>query len=562
MIITRWNFRILSAFLSLLAMGTAGAFAQAPLKLPLNHRLLQHNPDALRLMQPHYPPAPAVAPAPGPWQLTTNLFPGSGTPGNPLLMTDGTVIVQQQSTQAWYQLRPDNTGSYVGGTWSTFASLPSGYGPLFYASEVLPDGRVVINGGEYNNGAEVRTTLGAIYYPSVGVWINVAPPAGWPMIGDAPSIVLDNGTYMLAGCCNFPALLALFNPTPPFTSARWTATGGNKADDPNEEGFTLLPNGKVLAVDVYVNLYPNCPAIFGSEVYDPNTGSWSSAGTVPVQLPDCGGANATYELGPQALRPDTAADGSGDNVIVFSGTTAAGNNFGTGGPPHTAIYNTSTGTWAAGPNVPNSPTGAVQTLADAPAATLPSGNVLFAAGPFSAAFASPTNFYEVGPNSAGNPFTLVTANNTDAPSGGSFLWNFLMLPTGQVLAVAPQHTQHVWIYTPSGSADASWLPVINTSPTDVTRGGTYQLTGTQFNGLSQGAVYGDDVQANTNYPIVEIVNTATGHAFYQRSFGFNTMSVARNTASSTNFTVLGATETGPSTLYVIANGVSSTGVLV
>jgi hypothetical protein len=86
------------------------------------------------------------------------------------------------------------------------------------------------------------------------------------------------------------------------------------------------------------------------------------------------------------------------------------------------------------------------------------------------------------------------------------------------------------------------------------------LTGAQLNGLSHGAAYGDDVQANTNYPIVKIVNTATSHVFYQRSFGFNTMSVARNTASTTKFTVLGATEIGPSTLYVIANGISSTGV--
>jgi hypothetical protein len=40
------------------------------------------------------------------------------------------------------------------------------------------------------------------------------------------------------------------------------------------------------------------------------------------------------------------------------------------------------------------------------------------------------------------------------------------------------------------------------------------------------------------------------------------MSVAPNTSSSTNFTVSGLTETGPSTLYVIANGISSTGVTV
>ena len=138
-----------------------------------------------------------------------------------------------------------------------------------------------------------------------------------------------------------------------------------------------------------------------------------------------------------------------------------------------------------------------------------------------------------------------------------------MLPNGQVLAVEPQASRNVWLYTPlAGAPNASWLPVINTSPTDVTRAFTYTLNGTQFNGLSHGAAYGDDVQANTNFPIVQIVNTASGHVFYERTSGFNTMSVARGQSSSTNFTVSGATETGPSTLFVIANGISSAGVPV
>ena len=104
--------------------------------------------------------------------------------------------------------------------------------------------------------------------------------------------------------------------------------------------------------------------------------------------------------------------------------------------------------------------------------------------------------------------------------------------------------------------------MINTSPTDVNRANTYTLTGTQFNGLSHGAAYGDDVQANTNYPIVKIVNDSTSHTFYERTLGFNTMSVARNTTSSTNFTVSGQTETGPGHLFVIANGIPSTSVPV
>jgi hypothetical protein len=449
------------------------------------------------------------------------------------LLTDGTVIVHlintsNQGTINWYQLTPDNTGSYVNGTWSTFASLQAGYGPLFHASEVLPDGRVIINGGEYNldqnivmgKQMPVDTTLGAIYYPSLGAWTPVAPPAGWTTIGDAQSVVLNNGTYMLANCCQFaPGVQALFSGTPPFNASAWTNADPavTKLDDNDEEGWTVLPNGNVLTVDANVavnaqNMFIPCtpPASTASEIYNTSTGRWSSAGSTIVQLPDCNGPNLTYELGPQALRPDFAVDGSGDNVIAFGGTTTSGT------AAHTAIFNTSTLTWAAGPNVPSIGT-TPYTLADAPAATLPSGNVLFAASPSNGAFQMPTNFWEVGPNSGGNVITPIM-QNPDGPSTSCFLWNLLMLPTGQVLAVAPQGSPNVWIYNSPlpGGPDASWLPVMDTSPTDVKRAFTYQLTGTQFNGLSHGATYGDNVQANTNYPIVKIVNMASGHVFYVR----------------------------------------------
>ena len=67
-------------------------------------------------------------------------------------LTDGTVMCQADSSNEWYKLTPDNTGSYVNGTWTQLASLQPGYVPDDFASAVLADGRVVITGGEYNNG--------------------------------------------------------------------------------------------------------------------------------------------------------------------------------------------------------------------------------------------------------------------------------------------------------------------------------------------------------------------------------------------------------------------------
>lgn len=550
----QWTFLALSALSSVLTLGGAGAFAQAPaLPPPVSYRVWQQlggNAQALPQFQvPSVVPQQTAPPvgAPGSWEsVTISGLPTALLLSNPLLMTDGTVIAHNGNAGDWWQLTPDINGNYATGSWSKFATLPAGYTPLYFASEVLPDGRVVINGGEYNGtNTAVFTTKGAIYYPSLGAWTNVEPLAIWTTIGDSQSVVLDNGTYMLAGCCNLPGQAALFNAAPPFTSANWTPTGSGH--DPtessyyDEEGWIVLPNGNVLTIDIW-----SCNGAY--EVYSATTGTWSSPGTTPALMSTCSGFLATYEMGPMVLRPDST-------TLAFGGVTD--------GSDPTAIFSSDASTVTPGTAVP-SVASVPYTLADAPAATLPSGNILLAAAPSDwtatmgpGSYPTPTHFFQY---SLTNTITQ-TADTPLAPFEPSYFVNFLVLPTGQVLATEFEATAQ--IYTETGtSPDPAWAPVINTSPTDVTRAYTYTLTGTQFNGLSHGAAYGDDVQANTNYPIVKIVSLATSHVFYARTLGFNTMSVALNTPSSTNFTVSGVTETGPSILYVIANGISSAGVLV
>src|SRR5205823_4789943 len=109
---------------------------------------------------------------------------------SPILLTGGGVIVQGvgsggYGTGLWYKLSPDANGNYRNGTWTQIASFPSGYTPLFYASAVLPDGRVIVEGGEYNgSGGAVWTNKGAIYDPVANTWTSVNPPVGWSSIGD------------------------------------------------------------------------------------------------------------------------------------------------------------------------------------------------------------------------------------------------------------------------------------------------------------------------------------------------------------------------------------------
>ncbi len=77
-----------------------------------------------------------------------------GGAGAAWLMTNGVVVVhtEQAGAGTWYKLTPNKNGSYAHGTWTQIASPVDSYQPIFFASAVLPDGRLLIEGGEYNLG--------------------------------------------------------------------------------------------------------------------------------------------------------------------------------------------------------------------------------------------------------------------------------------------------------------------------------------------------------------------------------------------------------------------------
>ena len=457
-----------------------------------------------------------------PWQALTHHPPFN--PGAMIQLTDGTVLVQNQGpgnngTNKWWRLKPSTTGSYVNGTWSQVAALPSSYAPLYFASALLPDGRVIVEGGEYNHGNLVWTNKGAIYDPVANAWTTVAHPAGseWVRIGDGPSTVLPNGKFML-GASGFSGTTAeaILNAQ----NLTWHATGTGKADGNGEEGWSLLPNGDMLAVDT--NNTPN------TEIYSPATGSWTSAGSTPASLVDADG-----EVGPQLLRPDGS--------VFAAGATGAN-----------AVYQTATGTWSAGPSFPVIG-GAQYDVADGPAAVLPDGDVLVAASPGD--YSPPTHVFDF----SGSTLTEVA----DPPNAATMASNdpyMMVLPTGQVLF--SDRIGDLEVYNSAGSPQPGWLPTITTAPAALTAGSSYTLTGRQLNGLTQGAAYGDDYQDATNYPLVRITSTASGTVTYARTSGMTKMTVAPGVSSSVTFAVPAGTPAGPGTLVVVANGLASAPVNV
>jgi hypothetical protein len=278
-----------------------------------------------------------------------------------------------------------------------------------------------------------------------------------------------------------------------------------------------MPDGSLLIVNV--KAAPHTQRYFLSD------NSWHDAGDTPVALngPPCcdcvpyGKKQKCYhppgETGPAILRPD--------GTVFATGALPAS------GPAHTAVYHPDTNSWTAGPDFPNG-----DDAGDNFAALLPSGNVLVAGNSGSA--------YE---------FDGTNLTKQSACICGDSL---MVLPTGEVLAGGDA------VYKGTGTYQAAWQPSVTNAPASVNRGSTYQISGTQFNGLSQANGFGDELMTYTNYPLVRITNNGTGHVFYARTHDHSTMGVATGSATvSTNFDVPAGMETGASKLEVVANGIPS-----
>jgi Kelch motif len=447
--------------------------------------------------------------------------------GAMLLLTDGQVLVQDQGpnnsgASSWWLLTPSTSGSYRHGTWKQAASLPSGYGPISFASAVLPDGRVLIEGGEDNLGDNsAYSNRGAIYNPITNRWTPVRPPQNgtgeWSRIGDAPAAVLANGEFMIgASGYSGTTVQAIFDEK----TLTWTPTGTGKADGNDEEGWSLLPDGDLLTVDTAD--VPN------SELYDPTTGSWRSAGPLPASIVD-----PTGEVGPELLMPDG---------VVFAA----------GGNGKNALYVTTTGDWLSGPPFPVIG-GKQYDIADGPAAVLPDGNVLLEASPGD--YHPPARYFV----SNGGSLQQVTAAPDSVQEASSYGY-MLVLPTGEILANS--RYSGLYLYEAGGRPKQDWRPAISSVSARLAAGKTYTLRGRQLNGLTQGAAYGDDFQDATNYPLVSITNDARGTVTYARTFGFSNMSIAPHNSSSTRFTVPRSVRDGNSKLVVVTNGITSRAVNV
>lgn len=461
--------------------------------------------------------------------------------GTALLLTDGTVLMQEchlgQATRRWWRLHPDENGSYFNGLWSRAAD--SHVARLYFASAVLADGRVIVAGGEFSDArgfnTEDETNRCEIYDPVANTWSEIAAPksavgATWSHIGDGASALLADGTFLIGNA--YDNQTAIFDPT----MNAWTAQG-DKNQRSSEESWVLLPDGTVITA--------NCFGHPQSEKFVPSLFEWITDADLPVDVVE----DASHEIGPAVLLPDGRA--------LYVGATGA-----------TALYTmprtpSAQGIWTAGGNLPMAGR-RQQGIKDGPGCLLVNGNVLIGIAPVNNVagdYLSPTTFFEFDGtdiNPAGDP-----PDSDHTPYQG----RMLLLPTGDVM-YARQDDDKFYAYTGYGTPQDDWRPVIQTCPASIAPGSTIAISGTQFNGLSQAVGFGDDAMAATNYPLVRITNSASGHVRYCRTFDHTTTDAGGAAVTSmgvatgakvitTNVEVPADIELGDSEVVVVANGIES-----
>jgi len=471
----------------------------------------------------------------GTWVPLVNSPPGAA--GHFLLLPDGTVIAEDLSSgfgPGWFRLTPDIHGSYVNGTWSAIAPMHNTR--LDFSSDVLTNGNVFVASGEYGTG----TTNAEIYNPVNNSWTDLVIPAGIITTDNVPysdgqnsagfsdcdSILLSNGKVLMSPV--FPATggnTAIYDPV----ANSWTTAALVRGYDEDEASWVKLPDDSVLVIDAS---WPADIPNTNSERYIPAVNKWVNDGNVPDLLYDSG-----LELGPAMLLPNGKA--------IFFGATN-----------HTAIYTptgtTNAGSWVAGPDFPNA-----QGMPDSPAAMLVNGKVLCEVehvATNSAEWYAPISFYEY--SYVSNNFTLVTA-----PGGGTnrneecYSDLMLDLPDGTVLW--GHRETSFYVYQPDGVPLAAGRPVINSISTN--SDGSLLLTGTLFNGLCQGAAYGDDEQMDSNFPLVRFTD-ANGNVRYGRTSNWSRSSVQTGSAVVTTRCTVPAGVSLTNTVQVVANGIASAGV--
>jgi uncharacterized repeat protein (TIGR01451 family) len=388
------------------------------------------------------------------------------------------------------------------------------------------------------------------------------------------------------------------------TSDTWTTLpmSADKINDDSafEESYVKLPGtaGKILAYSNNATFEHNQSQ---AQVFDPTTQTWTATQNVPIILTEnvfsneigpalalpngkifqIGGqgysalytpSSNSWSLGPQTVEQLTtlAAAIPGPNATTITVTSSSGAPAtpffievdqevmkvtavnGTSWTVARGQYFTTAVAHANGANVMQ-----FFIAGDDPAAELPDGEIIYDASQQIQAGATTLFDYDSSTNTT-TPMdttafpadlTNFLANNADDNT------SMIVLPTGQLL-LSDGVDRHLFVYTPANTTPAGGSQPTVTGV--VSNGdGTFTLSGTQLNGISEGAFFGDDEGMSENYPLIQLTS-AGGTVSYARSFGWSSTDVATwQTPETTKFVLPTGLAAGTYQLVVTAAGISS-----
>jgi hypothetical protein len=474
-----------------------------------------------------------------------------------LLLTDGNVMSQNYNdpnATEWEQLPVNSSGTLAGQLWSAASDSNMQLSRQYFASLVLPSGQIFVAGGEYSSGGndqdDYQRNAAEIYTPSTNSWgvIDYPVPTAleetyrYPAIGDSECKLLPDGRILVATVLFNGAVVQhtlIFDPSQENSANGPWSIGPSALGSQSESSWVTLPDGSILTVDnnIFPASFPNQSGTNTAERYVPSStagsGTWiatapsGESGALNVQLFD-----NHAEIGPAVMLDNGKA--------IFFGATG-----------HTAIFTPDStspygGSWSAGPDLPKEVIGNQLVASDSSAAVLPDGNVLVEFGD------GPTySLFEYYPNlGSGGSFAALP----DAPSldgGGD---GMLVLPDGGVLL------SNGWEFKPDDAPYSAAVPAIDAILSN--GAGSFTLTGTGLNGLDGGAAEGDDIQMDTNYPLVRLTSSDGTYVYYATTSDWTLPGqVATGPRVETvNFTLPAGLPSGAYSLQVVTNGLASNAV--
>jgi hypothetical protein len=361
-----------------------------------------------------------------------------------------------------------------------------------------------------------ETNFCEIYDPIKKSSTQFSAPNGWTAIGDSPSVVLADGTFMIGNTQGFGNQVALLDAA----KLTWTFGGG---DSDNEQGYVLLQTGDVLTAYVYNQT---------SWRYDPGVNAFLQDANMPVAL------GAGNEIGPGI----TMMNGK----VIWFGATG-----------HTCIYTPGpkgqNGKWTQGPDLPTMPDGSQLVCNDSSAILEPNGKVFVVTWWGTKGIVA---FVEYDPGR--NQFTVInnapTTTNREAAK-------MLLLPSGHGLVCVAEPTNALYEVAFDSGAQASWAPTITRLPSTAEQSQTVTLTGRQLCGLSECQHFGDDNQQSENYPMVRFTDKSD-NVTYARAHDVSTRSIAPGQSGSVLVDIPGSLVPGTYSVEAVAMGIPSNPVTI